>query len=671
MIVVNSVTKYDLALTPANRSYLQFNGCTNFSSQDRRSRSRASSCSSDATGVGAGMAGLIYSAALNARDAGRLDHHPNCERTDGSACVITANEVRQLMASGTHRRRRRRPTTSTSRRSPSRRAHPAPRADCTDPNRLFADATANRPVPSPARDHEELPGPQGLRPVLRLRAREHGEAPSTRSRDGDAAIPPEVEITSPDWYDAGRSRPGRPSELRGQVYARGARATAARSTWRPGSRAQQRPHDRPRRRATSSGLVQLVRRRRRTRASFDGVARRTSTCSSSSRASPPTRGNFDGTRARRPGRRTSTAGPNTEPYGFTVRVIVTQRPGRDRPARARTGATCTCTATRTCCRASRRRLPSDGESSPRLVDLDGDNRNELVFGTSRRLRPRDAPDGSELPGWPVRGDPLPLHTGGRAFTSGEVDQNDLDGAILASVAAADLDRDGAPEVVGADMEGKVYVWDADGTLRFKREVEHRLLRQAAPAVRDVRTCANPTRASATGPSTASSARRCSPTSTATTATARDRRRRAWTATSTRGTTTARRCAGFPVLVDRPTRRSRRSIRRRTRSPSTRTPGEALNQGAIIDTPAVGDLDRRRQARDRGRHERGVRDQPGRRAAAQRRRRSTRPRSALLAQSGQLQLRQHPPCTRSRPNGRVRDPPRGSSGPQARSCRAGR
>ena len=67
-IVVNSVTKYD-TFTPTP-SYLQFNGCTNFSTKITIAIP-STSCSSDATGVGSGLAGLIYSAALNARDARR------------------------------------------------------------------------------------------------------------------------------------------------------------------------------------------------------------------------------------------------------------------------------------------------------------------------------------------------------------------------------------------------------------------------------------------------------------------------------------------------------------------------------------------------------------------------------------------------------------------------
>src|SRR5215216_3990128 len=78
VIVVNSVTQYDDTFTPAPRSYLQFNGCTNFSSKISVAIPSVS-CSSDATGRASGMAGLIYSAALD------------------KGIHVTPNEVRQLM----------------------------------------------------------------------------------------------------------------------------------------------------------------------------------------------------------------------------------------------------------------------------------------------------------------------------------------------------------------------------------------------------------------------------------------------------------------------------------------------------------------------------------------------------------------------------------------------
>ena len=116
-------------------------------------------------------------------------------------------------------------------------------------------------------------------------------------------------------------------------------------------------------------------------------------------------------------------------------------------------------------------MTGDGASSPVLVDLDGDNRNELVVAGSDGFVHAYRPNGTELggsPGWPVQGDPPPLHTGGPAFDS-EVD-GDVGGPILASVAADDVDADGIPEVFAADLEGKVYGWESDGTevLRARR-----------------------------------------------------------------------------------------------------------------------------------------------------------------------------------------------------------
>ncbi|MDX6642527.1 MAG: hypothetical protein QOD76_489, partial [Solirubrobacteraceae bacterium] len=99
VIVVNSVTKYadisGVQFTPTTPSYLEFNGCTNFSPKITIAVP-SSSCSSEATERSAGVAGLIYSAAINANVPASTD----CTRPDGSACRITPNEVRQLIATG-------------------------------------------------------------------------------------------------------------------------------------------------------------------------------------------------------------------------------------------------------------------------------------------------------------------------------------------------------------------------------------------------------------------------------------------------------------------------------------------------------------------------------------------------------------------------------------------
>src|SRR5256886_12013603 len=112
-------------------------------------------------------------------------------------------------------------------------------------------------------------------------------------------------------------------------------------------------------------------------------------------------------------------------------------------------------------RAYPKSWPSDGASSPRLADLNGDNRNELIFATADGVVHAMRPDGSELPGWPVHGDALPLHTGGHAFTSGEV-PTDAGGAFLASPAPGDPDGDGPPQAGAADYEGRGYPRDRTG-----------------------------------------------------------------------------------------------------------------------------------------------------------------------------------------------------------------
>ena len=182
----------------------------------------------------------------------------------------------------------------------------------------------------------------------------------------------------------------------------------------------------------------------------------------------------------------------------------------------------------------------------------------------------------------MHGDPIPLHTGGEAFTSGEVDANASYGAILASVAAVDLDHDGEPEVIAADMRGKLYVWEADGSLRFKREANIDYSGKPLSAVRE-RAPRAPLPHPARLPRLAGAGRPRRRTA----ATSRSSPR-PWTGTSMRGMPTAPRSPGFPVLVI--DRSKITAIDPQTHAPTFAAGiGGDLNQGAIIDTPAVGDL----------------------------------------------------------------------------------
>src|SRR5204862_385442 len=88
----------------------------------------------------------------------------------------------------------------------------------------------------------------------------------------------------------------------------------------------------------------------------------------------------------------------------------------------------------------------DGASSPALADLDGDGKPDIVFGTSDGLVYAKHADGSDLPGWPVAGDPIPYNPTSTAFATNAI-PHPIRGAILASVAIGDIDRDGSLDIV--------------------------------------------------------------------------------------------------------------------------------------------------------------------------------------------------------------------------------
>ena len=188
-----------------------------------------------------------------------------------------------------------------------------------------------------------------------------------------------------------------------------------------------------------------------------------------------------------------------------------------------------------------KRLAGDAEASPLLVDLDGDNRNELVLAGSRRPRARVAARrlrAARLARARRRAAPARRRAG--VLQSGAVDAPP-GGAFLASPAAADLNRDGVPEVLAADFEGKVYAWNADGSRRWKREANIDYSgKPLQPFVNVRQGQVNRTQHGFIGsPVRGRPRRRPTPGG---------RGRRAWIVTSTRGTATATTVPGFPMLV---------------------------------------------------------------------------------------------------------------------------
>jgi hypothetical protein len=563
-IVVNSVT-HDGA---DDTSYLMFNGCTNFSSRITLAIPSVS-CSSDATGRGAGMAGLVYSAALNARDQGKLQPHPSCRRTDGSPCVISPNEVRQLMASGSFGGTpaaddvnfAQDPLTGAS-LEPGCGGNPIP--GCTDP---FAPLTAVAPRLSVASSYPARKGHDQFYGYGRVNmARAVGKV---QPASGAASVPPEVEVTSPDWYEMVDSR-ATSFQVKGQVWDRGKPFTCTvyvapgaypKDTAAPDGDFVKFP----------SGICdgKTARSER-----VDGVIADVDVADLKA-LFPPNAGDFTGGEGGTTGQTPNPTGnvgrPNDEPYAFVVKVIATTA-----------GTTASDTLTGDDRRQAYlhhdkdllpgfpKQLPGDVEASPVLADLDGDNRNELVVANSDGIVHAYRRDGGELDGWPFHTDELPDHPGSRAIRSGAVPR--AHGAVLATPAVGDLDHDGTLEVVIADMEGKVYVVDGESG-RLERRVH----------TRRARTC--------TGCSTASSARRCSRTSTATTTAGSRSLPRRSTATSTHGTTTAATpTAGRSSSSTAPS--CARSSRSSTRSPSGRSSTRRRSRGATVTTRARSSTRRR-------------------------------------------------------------------------------
>jgi hypothetical protein len=117
-----------------------------------------------------------------------------------------------------------------------------------------------------------------------------------------------------------------------------------------------------------------------------------------------------------------------------------------------------------------RRMGPSFEASVKVVDVDGDELDDLLLITSDGAVHVTDARGDDKPGWPQRFPPIeeldgvaPDHQGQEAFTSGSVATTQAHAAI-ATPAVGDLDGDGTNEVVAATLNGAVFAWHSDGTL---------------------------------------------------------------------------------------------------------------------------------------------------------------------------------------------------------------
>src|SRR5437588_9349987 len=168
---------------------------------------------------------------------------------------------------------------------------------------------------------------------------------------------------------------------------------------------------------------------------------------------------------------TSNGRPNTLPYAFTVRVVVKSAAGA--PGPVMTGED----RRQMFLHRDAEMLPGfpletkgDGDASPVLADLAGNDTNQLIVASSdgwvhAYQYNRSTGSLSDLPGWPVHTEPLPLHTGEKAFTSHELSTAHYD-PVLEAPAAGDLFGTGEIDIVADDIQGNVYAWNSKGKLVF-------------------------------------------------------------------------------------------------------------------------------------------------------------------------------------------------------------
>jgi hypothetical protein len=625
-IVVNAVEGpaniEGVPVTNTPPSYLQLDGCTNFGTRIDVSVP-ATSCSSEATGKSAGVAGLIHSAALNACGAplyghcgsaapGRLPAAKDCSRVDGSACPITANEVRQLMASGNIAGTTVNGSSTLAANPPSAGGAAADMGEggqaddvdtaakpeaacsagmapgCTDPNlnTTFA-ADENGGVIGPLPDTVRYPSRKGFDEFFGF-----GRLDAYKSVAAAAQgwVPPEVDITSPEWFE--QLSPAKSSfTVNGYLSAR----TKYTCTVEVAPGAQ--PNN-----ATSA-------------AGGDFVSVPSSFCDGSTRHSLPHKGllasvstatlqalfphgdpiSFTGNENGGAGLAQSSNGrPNTLPYAFTVRVVVHSAAGAPGPAMSgedrrqaflhRDAGMIT---------GFPLEMHGDGDASPVLADLVGEDANQLIVANSDGLIHAyryNASTGTvkDLPGWPVHTESLPMHPGEHAFTSGAVPSAHY-AAVLEAPAIGDLFGDGRKEVVADDIQGNVYAWDASGHLVFHRTSDARY--SGAPLSGDPAWAAqragvrerteggfltSPVLANLSG----------SGHGLDIIAAGEDRHVYAWHADGSP-------LSGFPVLVEDPNKVASvdpTSNQIAFNANANPDPGKNEDQGKIVDTPAVAYLD---------------------------------------------------------------------------------
>jgi hypothetical protein len=400
-ITVNSVTKFtELGGIPIMipRSYLFLNGCTNYGGNIAVSVS-SSGCSSEATGRGAGIAGLLISAAINEVKRGQLTPYQE-DPESGTIYPLTANEVRQLMT-----------MSADDINFPT----DADRRVQTPIQIEGYDITMRRFASQPGWDQYFGDGRVNVNTAL-------GMVKQGR-------IPPEADIITPSWWETIDPEGFPITDIYGTVAAN--RADSYTYTVEFGCGVQ----------PLESGFVSLFTSGTRTEPINDGLLARMDTA----RVAQVCRFN------------PSLPPQDHDSFTVTLRVRTTDNRGRRGEARK----TIYIHHDADLLPGFPINLGGSGDAGPAVV-RPPDAKPFLAIPTSDGVVYGLNPEGSTVPGWPVHTDPLPIHKGSRAFQTGQITTEVYEPISPGGISVGDLDGDGVPEIVATTLSGKVYAWDAYG-----------------------------------------------------------------------------------------------------------------------------------------------------------------------------------------------------------------